>query len=89
MGDLVQELSSEEGESWLRFYGEHREAVRAALEAAGLLPGEAERRVGAVFARYAAEGHAAQLDAPVDVLRALAHQLAEEAAAEPAHALEP
>lgn len=70
-------LPAEDAEAWLRFYGDHRDGVRAELEAAGLSGTDAERLVGAVFAAFAENGGARDQPA-ADVLRAIARHRAAE-----------
>jgi hypothetical protein len=45
------ESADDDGEPFMAIYMRYREAVRAALEAAGLSAADAENRVGAVFIR--------------------------------------
>jgi hypothetical protein len=45
------ESADDDGEPFMAIYMRYREAVRAALEAAGLSPADAENRVGSVFIR--------------------------------------
>lgn len=45
------EATDNDGEPFMAIYMRYRDTVRAELEAAGLLPADAENRVGAVFIR--------------------------------------
>ena len=68
----------DDGETFMAIYTRHRLAVRAELEAAGLLPQEAENRVGTVFIRALDErSDSAELSLR-DRLLALAREVAQD-----------
>lgn len=75
---LEEDPGSPDGEAFLLVYARHRDAVREAMQAAGLSFEQAERRVGAVFDRLLTRPPEAYSDTP---LRTWLERIAREVAA--------